>query len=72
MESLRGLSVVEIDNKLATNFPTVLYAKYKFELKTTREHIPVRFIVFYQRYSLVCFQVRLEESHRSHLKPNLS
>jgi hypothetical protein len=26
--------VVEIDNKLTTNFPTALYAKYKFEMKT--------------------------------------
>jgi hypothetical protein len=67
-----SVAVVEIDNKLIANFPTVLFAKYKFGMKTTREHTPVRYIVFYQRYSSVWSQVRLEESHRSHLKPNLS
>jgi short-subunit dehydrogenase involved in D-alanine esterification of teichoic acids len=28
------VTVVEIDNKLTTNFPTALYAKYKFGMKT--------------------------------------
>jgi hypothetical protein len=33
------ITVVEIDNKLIANFPTVLFAKYKFGMKNhTRTH----------------------------------
>jgi galactose-1-phosphate uridylyltransferase len=53
--------LLEIDNKFATNFLTVLYVKAKFRMKNTKEYTPLRQIVFYQIYSLVRSQVRLEE-----------
>jgi hypothetical protein len=56
-------SVVEIDNKLIANFPTVLFAKYKFGMKTTREHTPNHKTRNYTWFGQYCLHPPTREFH---------